>query len=308
MSPGRRTPARSPASCGRPGGWAARRSVPAWLTSAPLRSPATAWHPTAPSCRFRPGSAPFPPPAWGSSSRVRPGAGCGSAERCCPASPPWAGSAASSNARPSRSRSSGPSPGWPGWVRSRSCGLVSPGPWLSGPVMIEVDQLSKRFGPVTAVDGLSFAVRPGHVTGFLGANGAGKTTTMRVVLGLDAPTSGTALIGGRRYPEIIRPLHEAGALLDATAVHGGRTAWFHLLSIAQSNGIGRRRVMQVLQLTGLEAVAGRRVKGFSLGMKQRLGIAAALLGDPPVLIFDEPVNGLDAEGVRWIRQLFRSLG
>ncbi len=151
--------------------------------------------------------------------------------------------------------------------------------------MIEVDQLSKQFGP----------------------NGAGKTTTMRVILGLEAPTSGTALVGGRRYQEIIRPLHEAGALLDASAVHGGRTAWFHLLSIAQSNGIGRRRVMQVLQLTGLEAVAGRRVKGFSLGMKQRLGIAAALLGDPPVLIFDEPVNGLDAEGVRWIRQLFRSL-
>ncbi len=146
--------------------------------------------------------------------------------------------------------------------------------------MIEVDQLSKRFGPVTAVDGLSFAVRPGHVTGFLGANGAGKTTTMRVVLGLDAPTSGTALIGGRRYPEIIRPLHEAGALLDATAVHGGRTGWLHLLSMAQSNGIGRRRVTQVLELTGLDDVAGRRVKGFSLGMKQRLGIAAALLGDP----------------------------
>jgi ABC-2 type transport system ATP-binding protein len=175
------------------------------------------------------------------------------------------------------------------------------------PVMIEVDRLSKRFGSVTAVDGLSFAVRPGQVTGFLGPNGAGKTTTMRVVLGLDAPTSGTALVGGRRYQEIIRPLHQAGSLLDATAVHGGRTAWWHLLSIARSNGIGRRRVTEVLELTGLDPVAGRRIKGFSLGMKQRVGIAAALLGDPPVLMFDEPANGLDAEGVHWIRQLFKSL-
>jgi ABC-2 type transport system ATP-binding protein len=173
--------------------------------------------------------------------------------------------------------------------------------------MIEVDRLSKRFGSVTAVDGLSFAVRPGHVTGFLGPNGAGKTTTMRVVLGLDAPTSGTALVGGRRYQEIIRPLRQAGSLLDATAVHGGRTAWWHLLSIARSNGIGRRRVTEVLELTGLDTVAGRRIKGFSLGMKQRVGIAAALLGDPPVLMFDEPANGLDAEGVHWIRQLFKSL-
>jgi ABC-2 type transport system ATP-binding protein len=173
--------------------------------------------------------------------------------------------------------------------------------------MIEVDQLAKRFGPVTAVDGLSFVVRPGHVTGFLGPNGAGKTTTMRIILGLDAPTSGTAFVGGRRYQDIIRPLREAGSLLDANAVHGGRTAWWHLLSIAQSNGIGRRRVTELLELTGLDAVAGRRIKGFSLGMKQRLGIAAALLGDPPVLIFDEPANGLDAEGVHWIRQLFKSL-
>src|SRR5580658_614924 len=175
------------------------------------------------------------------------------------------------------------------------------------PVVIEVDQLTKRFGPVTAVDALSFTVRPGQVTGFLGPNGAGKTTTMRVILGLDAPTSGRALVGGRRYQEIIRPLHVAGSLLDATAVHGGRTAWFHLLSIAQSNGIGRRRVTQVLEATGLAAVAGRPVGEFSLGMKQRLGIAAALLADPAVLIFDEPVNGLDAEGVHWIRQLFQSM-
>ena len=169
--------------------------------------------------------------------------------------------------------------------------------------MIEVDRLHKRFGPVTAVDGLSFTVRPGQVTGFLGPNGAGKTTTMRVILGLDAPTSGTALVGGRRYRSIIRPLRQVGSLLDATAVPGGRTAWYHLLSIAQSNGIGRRRVTEVLQLTGLDGAARRRLKGFSLGMKQRLGIAAALLGDPAVLIFDEPFNGMDPEGIVWMLSL-----
>jgi ABC-2 type transport system ATP-binding protein len=173
--------------------------------------------------------------------------------------------------------------------------------------MIEVDRLRKRFGPVTAVDGLSFTVRPGQVTGFLGPNGAGKTTTMRIILGLDAPTSGSALVGGRRYQAITRPLRQAGSLLDATAVPGGRTAWYHLLSIAQSNGIGRRRVTEVLQLTGLDTAARTRLRAFSLGMKQRLGIAAALLGDPPVLVFDEPVNGLDPEGVRWIRQLFKTM-
>jgi len=173
--------------------------------------------------------------------------------------------------------------------------------------MIEVDRLSKRFGPVTAVDDLSFAVRPGRVTGFLGPNGAGKTTTMRVILGLDAPTSGRALVGGRRYDGLIRPLREVGSLLDATALHAGRTARAHLQSIAQSNGISGRRVTEVLQLTGLEGVARRRVGGFSLGMKQRLGIAAAMLGDPPVLMFDEPVNGLDPEGIHWIRGFFREL-
>src|SRR5215472_1634455 len=175
------------------------------------------------------------------------------------------------------------------------------------PVVIEVDQLTKRFGTVTALDGLSFAVRPGTVTGFLGPNGAGKTTTMRVILGLEAPTAGSALVGGRRYQEVIRPLHVVGSLLDATAVPGGRPALFHLLSIAQSNGIGRRRVMEVLELTGLETVASRRVGEFSLGMKQRLGIAGALLADPPVLMLDEPVNGLDPEGIRWIRQLLKSM-
>jgi len=173
--------------------------------------------------------------------------------------------------------------------------------------MIEVDRLSKRFGPVTAVDDLSFAVRPGRVTGFLGPNGAGKTTTMRVILGLDAPTSGRALVGGRRYDGLIRPLREVGSLLDATALHAGRTACAHLQSIAQSNGISGRRVTEVLQLTGLEGVARRRTGGFSLGMKQRLGIAAAMLGDPPVLMFDEPVNGLDPEGIHWIRGFFREL-
>jgi len=174
-------------------------------------------------------------------------------------------------------------------------------------VEITVDRLTKRFGQVLAVDDLSFTVHPGRVTGFLGPNGAGKTTTMRVILGLDAPTSGKALVGGRRYAEIVRPLNQVGALLDAEAVHGGRTAWFHLLAIARSNGIGRDRVTEVLELTGLETVAGRRAGGFSLGMKQRLGIAAALLADPAVLIFDEPANGLDPDGMRWIRQLFSAM-
>ncbi len=173
--------------------------------------------------------------------------------------------------------------------------------------MIEMNRVTKRFGRVTAVDDLSFTVRPGHVTGFLGPNGAGKTTTMRIILGLDAPTSGTALVGGRRYHQIVRPLRQVGSLLDATAVHGGRTAYDHLRSVALSNGIGRSRVSKVLELTGLSTVARQRIRGFSLGMKQRLGIAVALLGEPPVLIFDEPVNGLDADGVRWIRDLLRQL-
>jgi ABC-2 type transport system ATP-binding protein len=173
--------------------------------------------------------------------------------------------------------------------------------------MIELIGLTKRYGRITAVDDLTLTVRPGHVTGFLGPNGAGKTTTMRLILGLDTPTSGTALVGGRRYPEIVRPLRSVGSLLDATAVHGGRTAHDHLLSLAVSNGIGRVRVTQVLDLTGLSAVARHRVSSFSLGMKQRLGIAAALLGEPAVLMFDEPVNGLDADGVRWVRLLLRQL-
>jgi ABC-2 type transport system ATP-binding protein len=184
---------------------------------------------------------------------------------------------------------------------------LGPRPLRHGPVAVEVDGLTKRFGPVTALDGLGFTVRAGQVTGFLGPNGAGKTTTMRIILGLDVPTSGRALVGGHPYRGVIRPLHQVGSLLDAGALHPGRSAYAHALSLAQSNGIGRRRVAEVLGLTGLESVADRRVKTFSLGMKQRLGIALALLGDPPVLMFDEPVNGLDPEGVHWIRQLFKSL-
>src|SRR5215813_4224702 len=176
-----------------------------------------------------------------------------------------------------------------------------------GTNMIEVCELTKRYGTAVAVDELSFTVHPGLVTGFLGPNGAGKSTTMRVILGLDAPSSGRATVNGRRYQQLTSPLHQAGALLDAGAVPGGRTARNHLRAIAASNGIGARRVGEVLGLVGLESAASKRVRGFSLGMKQRLGIAAALLGDPPVLLFDEPVNGLDPEGIHWIRGLLKQL-
>jgi ABC-2 type transport system ATP-binding protein len=172
---------------------------------------------------------------------------------------------------------------------------------------IEVRGLTKRYGPETVVDDLSFTVEPGQVTGFLGPNGAGKSTTMRMITGLARPTSGTVTIGGRRYGDLPVPLTEVGALLDAGAVDGHRTAYDHLLALAVSNGIPRRRVGEVLARTGLESVARRRTGGFSLGMRQRLGIAATLLGDPRVLIFDEPVNGLDPEGIRWIRDFMRSL-
>jgi ABC-2 type transport system ATP-binding protein len=168
-------------------------------------------------------------------------------------------------------------------------------------------ELTKHYGSTHAVDGLTFTVRPGQVTGFLGPNGAGKSTTMRMILDLDAPTSGSVTVGGKRLRDVARPLHHIGALLDATAVPGGRRACDHLAAIARSNGIGWRRVTEVLDEVGLAAVARKRVGGFSLGMKQRLGIAAALLGDPAVLMFDEPVNGLDPEGIRWVRELFRSL-
>ncbi len=173
--------------------------------------------------------------------------------------------------------------------------------------MIEVKQLSKRFGSVTAVDGLSFAVRPGHVTGFLGPNGAGKSTTMRLILGLDHPNTGTATIEGKRYRDLVEPLRVVGALLEAKAVHTGRSAYNHLLVLAQTQGLPRKRVDEVIELVGLQDVARKRVGGFSLGMGQRLGLAAALLGDPRVLVLDEPVNGLDPEGIVWVRNLMKHL-
>jgi ABC-2 type transport system ATP-binding protein len=174
-------------------------------------------------------------------------------------------------------------------------------------MMIEARGLGKRYGATAAVDDLNFTIRPGMVTGFLGPNGAGKTTTMRLILGLDYPSAGSVTVNGRSYAQLSAPMHQVGALLDAGALHGGRSARNQLLGLAQTNGIGRRRVDEVLGLVGLAEVAGKRSKGFSLGMRQRLGIAAALLGDPQILIFDEPVNGLDPEGIRWIRTLMRSL-
>jgi ABC-2 type transport system ATP-binding protein len=173
--------------------------------------------------------------------------------------------------------------------------------------VIEAVGLTKRYGETVAVDGLSFVVQPGVVTGFLGPNGAGKSTTMRMLLGLDRPTAGTASINGRPYTRLTAPLCEVGALLEARAIHTGRSARNHLLALAATHGIGRRRVDQVLELVGLTQVAGKRAGGFSLGMGQRLGIASALLGDPHTLILDEPVNGLDPEGILWIRTLLRSL-
>ncbi len=171
--------------------------------------------------------------------------------------------------------------------------------------MLQIRSLSKRYGSTVAVDNLSFEVKPGRVTGFLGPNGAGKSTTMRMLLGLDQPTAGEALVNGRRYAELRRPIHEVGALLDANAVHPGRNAYDHLCWQAASNGIGRRRVVACIEQVGLAGVARKPVGEFSLGMKQRLGIAGALLGEPNVLMFDEPVNGLDPEGVRWIRELLK---
>ncbi|MEV4877118.1 ATP-binding cassette domain-containing protein [Streptomyces cyaneofuscatus] len=174
--------------------------------------------------------------------------------------------------------------------------------------MIEATELTKRYGERTAVDRLSFTVRPGRVTGFLGPNGAGKSTTMRLILGLDSATGGRVTVGGKPYADLPVPLRAVGSLLDAKGVHGGRSAYHHLAGLAASNGIPRRRVDEVLDLVGLPAATARgRAKGFSLGMGQRLGIAAALLGDPEVLILDEPVNGLDTEGIRWIRELMKSL-
>ena len=173
--------------------------------------------------------------------------------------------------------------------------------------MITARSLSKRYGKATAVDDLSFDVNPGVVTGFLGPNGSGKSTTMRMVMGLDNPTSGLALVYGKPYGELRWPLREVGALLDAKAFHPGRTAYGQLLTLARTNDLPRRRVDEVLGIVGLSAVAHRRAGKFSLGMGQRLGIAAALLGDPGVLLFDEPVNGLDPEGIRWVRGLLKGL-
>jgi ABC-2 type transport system ATP-binding protein len=173
--------------------------------------------------------------------------------------------------------------------------------------MIEVQGLTKRYGEKTAVDGLTFGIEPGKVTGFLGPNGAGKTTTMRCILGLDYPDAGTVTVDGRDYHDLAYPMREVGALLDAKAVHGGRSAYNHLLCLAQTNNLPKRRVGEVLELVGLSEVAKKRSKGFSLGMSQRLGIAGTMLGDPKVLMFDEPVNGLDPEGILWIRNLMRAL-
>ncbi|MCX7522201.1 ATP-binding cassette domain-containing protein [Microbacterium sp. STN6] len=173
--------------------------------------------------------------------------------------------------------------------------------------MIEIQNLSKRYGSKLAVDGISATVRPGIVTGFLGPNGAGKSTTMRMIVGLDKPTTGSVLVNGKPYVKHADPLHEVGALLEAKAVHTGRSAYNHLLALAATHHIPKSRVHEVIEMTGLAAVAGKRVGGFSLGMGQRLGIAAALLGDPQTLILDEPVNGLDPEGVLWVRQLTRYL-
>ncbi len=173
--------------------------------------------------------------------------------------------------------------------------------------MIEVAGLTKDYGEKRAVSDLTFTVEPGLVTGFLGPNGSGKSTTMRLVLGLDAPTAGTATVNGRRYRDFPAPLHEVGALLEAKSVHTGRSAYNHLLALAQTHGIPKRRVSELIDLVGLHDVARKRAGQFSLGMGQRLGIAAALLGDPATLILDEPVNGLDPEGIHWIRNLLKGL-
>ena len=173
--------------------------------------------------------------------------------------------------------------------------------------MIEARGLTKRYGDTLAVDGLSFSVAPGKITGFLGPNGAGKTTTMRLILGLDRPTAGQVTVDGKPFVQVAQPMRKVGALLDAKALHGGRSAYSHLLCLAQSNNLPAKRVDEVLGLVGLTEVAKKRSNGFSLGMGQRLGIAAALLGDPEILMFDEPVNGLDPEGILWIRNLMKAL-
>ncbi|WP_369036377.1 ABC transporter ATP-binding protein [Streptomyces adonidis] len=173
--------------------------------------------------------------------------------------------------------------------------------------MIEARELTKRYGDKTVVDHLSFTVKPGEVTGFLGPNGAGKSTTMRMIIGLDSPTAGSVTVNGKSYAKHAAPLHEIGSLLEAKSVHPGRTAFNHLMALAHTHGISRSRVDEVIELAGLTSVAGKRVGAFSLGMGQRLGIASALLADPAIVMLDEPVNGLDPEGVLWVRNLLRSL-
>jgi ABC-2 type transport system ATP-binding protein len=173
--------------------------------------------------------------------------------------------------------------------------------------MIEAHNLTKRYGEQTAVNDLSFIVKPGMVTGFLGPNGSGKSTTMRLILGLDAPTHGDVKVNGKHYADFPAPLHEVGALLEARSVHTGRSAYNHLLAMAQTHGIPRRRVDELIELVGLQSVAKKRAGQFSLGMGQRLGIASALLGDPEVVMLDEPVNGLDPDGIRWVRDLMKTL-
>jgi ABC-2 type transport system ATP-binding protein len=173
--------------------------------------------------------------------------------------------------------------------------------------MIDARSLTKSYGAIRAVDNLTFTVEPGRVTGFLGPNGSGKSTTLRMMMGIDHPDTGQVTINGRRYADIRHPLHEVGALLESKALHPSRTAYSHLRWLAASNGLPRRRVDEVLELTGIDKVGNRRTKGFSLGMTQRLGVAAAMLGDPQVLLLDEPVNGLDPEGILWIRQFLRRL-
>jgi ABC-2 type transport system ATP-binding protein len=182
---------------------------------------------------------------------------------------------------------------------------VAGGPQDQG--MIEIEHISKRYGDKLAVDDISFVVKPGTVTGFLGPNGAGKSTTMRMIVGLDAPNAGTLRVNGRTYRDFQAPLHEVGAMLEARAIHTGRSAYNHLLAMAQTHGIGRARVAEVIELVGLDSVARKRAGGFSLGMGQRLGIASALLGDPQTVILDEPANGLDPEGILWIRTLLKQL-
>src|SRR3954447_22944956 len=185
--------------------------------------------------------------------------------------------------------------------------MVQPSVSRDAEGMIEIDHVTKRYGEKLAVDDVSFTVRPGSVTGFLGPNGAGKSTTMRMIVGLDAPTAGTVRVNGRSYRSFEAPLHEVGALLEARAIHTGRSAYHHLLAMAQTHGIGRRRVDEVIDIVGLAGVARKRAGGFSLGMGQRLGIASALLGDPQTMILDEPSNGLDPEGILWIRTLLKQL-